>query len=57
MVQAPGAGRGGEQAAKRVVASMGISLVDERLARSAAEAVDAASFRKTVVLKIASAAI
>ena len=55
MVQAPGAGRGGEQAAKRVVASMGISVVDERLARSAAEAVDAAkAFGKAVVLKIAS---
>jgi acyl-CoA synthetase (NDP forming) len=58
MVQAPGAGQGGEQAAKRVVASMGISVVDDRLARSAVEAVDAAkALGKTVVLKIASAAI
>lgn len=58
MVQAPGAGQGGEQAAKRVVASMGIPVVDERLARSGAEAVDAAkALGKTVVLKIASAAI
>ena len=58
MVQAPGAGRGGEQAAKRVVASMGIPIVEERLARSAVEAVDAAkALGKTVVLKIASAAI
>jgi acyl-CoA synthetase (NDP forming) len=58
MVQAPGASQGGEQAAKRVVASMGISVVDDRLARSAVEAVDAAkALGKTVVLKIASAAI
>jgi acyl-CoA synthetase (NDP forming) len=54
-ILAPGAGQGGEQAAKRVVASMGISVVEDRLARSAAEAVDAAkAFGKAVVLKIAS---
>jgi len=58
MVQAPDTGRGGEQAAKRVVASMGISVVDDRLARSAVEAVDAAkAFGKAVVLKISSSAI
>jgi acyl-CoA synthetase (NDP forming) len=58
LVHAPDAGRGGEQAGKRVVASMGISVVEERLAYSAVEAVDAAkAFGKTVVLKIASAAI
>ena len=57
-VHSPDAGRGGEQAAKRVVASMGISVVEERLARSAVEAVDAAkALGKTVVLKIASSAI
>jgi acyl-CoA synthetase (NDP forming) len=55
LVHAPDAGRGGEQSAKRVVASMGISVVEERLARSAAETVDAAkAFGKAVVLKIAS---
>ena len=58
MIVAPEAGRGGEQAAKRVVASMGISVVEDRLARSAAEAVDAANaLGKAVVLKIASPAI
>jgi len=57
-VHGPGAGQSGEQAAKRVVASMGITVVDERLVRSAVEAVDAAkAFGKAVVLKIASPAI
>ena len=54
----PGAGQDGEQAAKRLVASMGLSVVEDRLARSPAGAVDAAkALGKTVVLKIASAAI
>ncbi|MBI2364024.1 MAG: acetate--CoA ligase family protein, partial [Deltaproteobacteria bacterium] len=58
VVHAPEMGRGGEQAAKRVIASMGITVVDERLVRSAVEAVDAAkAFGKAVVLKIASPAI
>src|SRR3990170_2770148 len=57
-VHGPGAGQSGEQAAKRVVASMGITVVDGRLVRSAVEAVDAAkAFGKAVVLKIASPAI
>jgi acetate---CoA ligase (ADP-forming) len=57
-VQAPGAGCGGERTAKRVVASTGIAVVDERLACSAVEAVDAAkAFGQAVVLKIASPAI
>jgi len=57
-ILAPEAGRGGEQAAKQVVASMGIPVVEDRLARSAVEAVDAAkAFEQAVVLKIASAAI
>ncbi len=52
---APHDGRAGEQAAKRLVASMGIPAVQDRLAGSAAEAVDAAkAFGKPVVLKIAS---
>jgi acyl-CoA synthetase (NDP forming) len=51
----PKAGRGGERAAKRVVASIGISVVDDRLARSATEAVSAANaFATATVLKIAS---
>ncbi len=54
-VDPPGVGQGGEQAAKRLVASMGIPVVEDRLVHSAAEAVDAAkSLGKTVVLKIAS---
>jgi acyl-CoA synthetase (NDP forming) len=53
-VHAPQVGQGGERAAKRVVASIGIPVVEDRLARSAAEAVSAAkAFATTVVLKIA----
>jgi acyl-CoA synthetase (NDP forming) len=53
-VHAPQVGQGGEQAAKRVVASIGVSVVEDRLARSAAEAVSAARALATaVVLKIA----
>ncbi|MGE5302349.1 MAG: acetate--CoA ligase family protein [Alphaproteobacteria bacterium] len=54
-VHAPQLGQGGEQAAKRVVASIGIPVVEDRLARSAGEAVSAAGALATrVVLKIAS---
>jgi acyl-CoA synthetase (NDP forming) len=51
----PDAGRGGERAAKRVIASIGIPVTEDRLAGSANEAVSAASaFATPVVLKIAS---
>ena len=54
----PRDGQGGEQAAKRLVASMGIAVVEDRLVHSSAEAVEAATaFGKPVVLKIASANI
>jgi acyl-CoA synthetase (NDP forming) len=57
-VLAPHQGRGGERAAKHLVASLGIPAVEDRLARSPAEAVEAARvFGKNVVLKIASADI
>jgi acyl-CoA synthetase (NDP forming) len=53
-VQPPQVGEDGEQAAKRVVASIGIPVVEDRLARTAAEAVSAAgAFATAVVLKIA----
>jgi acyl-CoA synthetase (NDP forming) len=51
----PEVGQDGEQAAKRVIASIGIPVIEDRLARSATEAVSAASdFAAAVVLKIAS---
>ena len=54
-VHAPQLGQGGELAAKRVISSIGIPVVEDRLARSAAEAVSAAKALATkVVLKIAS---
>ncbi len=54
-VQMPQAGRGGERAAKRVIASIGIPVVEDRLACSAAEAVSAANaIGRAVVLKVAS---
>jgi acyl-CoA synthetase (NDP forming) len=54
-VHPPHVGSGGEQAAKRVIASIGIPVVEDRLARSATEAVTAAGdFATSVVLKIAS---
>ena len=54
-IDPPRAGQGGEGAAKRLVASMGITVVEQRLVRSADEAVDAArALGKRVVLKIAS---
>jgi len=53
-VQAPQLGKGGERSAKRLLASIGIPVVEDRLARSPAEAVTAASaFPGPVVLKIA----
>ncbi len=55
LAQAPEAGQGGEQAAKRVIASIGIPVVEDRLARSSAEAVNAAkAIGRAVVLKVAS---
>jgi acyl-CoA synthetase (NDP forming) len=57
-VLAPHQGRGGERAAKRLVASLGIAAVEDRLARSGTEAVEAArAFGEKVVLKVASADI
>jgi acyl-CoA synthetase (NDP forming) len=51
----PEAGYGGERAAKRVLASIGIPVIEDRLARSASEAVKAAAaFGSKIVLKIAS---
>jgi acetate---CoA ligase (ADP-forming) len=51
----PQVGQGGEQAAKRIIASIGIPVVEDQLAHSAAEAVSAArAFATKVVLKIAS---
>lgn len=53
-IHTPQLGEGGEQAAKRVIASIGIPVVEDRLVRSAAEAVDAArALAKSVVLKVA----
>jgi acyl-CoA synthetase (NDP forming) len=53
-IHAPQLGKGGEQAAKRLLASVGIPVVEDRLARSVAEAVSAAGvFAAPVVLKIA----
>ncbi len=53
--QPPQAGRGGEQAAKQVISSIGIPVVQDRLACSAAEALSAAkALGRSVVLKIAS---
>jgi acetate---CoA ligase (ADP-forming) len=54
-VHAPQLGQGGERAAKRVIASIGIPVVEDQLAHSAAEAVSAARALATkVVMKIAS---
>jgi acyl-CoA synthetase (NDP forming) len=53
-IHTPQLGEGGEQAAKRLIASIGIPVVEDRLVRSAAKAVDAArALAKSVVLKIA----